>query len=396
MERRRGKQPGTPGANLSIRPDPDEIVDHVPTHCGSCGDDLSDAPVEGVERRQGGASPPLRQRAASSAQQRGYRCVDGGGGRRQGTGGRRLRQEGGRRAHAHLTTLCLPAQTGKAPVGGSSPAGAATRLHVVVPNRPCSIQPLRPYPILPATATYHWLGFLEGNAVSVDAKWASVFLANFHFASIGTQYFASETPPSPLQHMWSLSVEEQFYAVWPMLMILVTLIARRVSLRLRVAVVLGAIAVASFTWSIVETAQNGVWAYFSPLTRAWELAAGGLIAVAGPLVARIPRTVALVMGYLGLIGIVASGVLVTSMSYPGDAVALPVLSTVVVIVAGSVVAGKGVELLLRHVRCSGWELAPIRSTCGTGALRAPSSPRRNNVRGRHVPAFSLPSRPRPS
>jgi len=52
VERRRGKQPGAPGANLAMRPDPDEIVDHVPTHCGSCGDDLADAPSEGTERRQ--------------------------------------------------------------------------------------------------------------------------------------------------------------------------------------------------------------------------------------------------------------------------------------------------------------------------------------------------------
>lgn len=52
VERRRGKQPGAPGANLAMRPDPDEIIDHVPTQCDSCGNDLSDAPVEGIERRQ--------------------------------------------------------------------------------------------------------------------------------------------------------------------------------------------------------------------------------------------------------------------------------------------------------------------------------------------------------
>jgi transposase len=52
VERNRGKQPGAPGANLSMRPVPDEVVDHLPTHCGSCGDDLADAPVEGTERRQ--------------------------------------------------------------------------------------------------------------------------------------------------------------------------------------------------------------------------------------------------------------------------------------------------------------------------------------------------------
>ncbi|HZM58051.1 MAG TPA: IS66 family transposase, partial [Acidimicrobiales bacterium] len=52
MERNRGKQPGAPGQNLSLRPDPDEIVDHEPTCCVSCGEDLGDAPVEGIERRQ--------------------------------------------------------------------------------------------------------------------------------------------------------------------------------------------------------------------------------------------------------------------------------------------------------------------------------------------------------
>jgi transposase len=52
VERNRGKQPGAPGANLAMRTDPDKIVDHEPTSCGSCGNDLSDAPAEGIERRQ--------------------------------------------------------------------------------------------------------------------------------------------------------------------------------------------------------------------------------------------------------------------------------------------------------------------------------------------------------
>ena len=197
-------------------------------------------------------------------------------------------------------------------------------------------------------ASYHWLGFLQGNSVAIDAKWASVFLANIHFASVGTQYFTAQNPPSPLQHMWSLSVEEQFYAVWPLLMVFISLIARRVSLRLRAGIVLLAIVAASFTWSIVETSQNGVWAYFSPLTRAWELAAGGLIAIAAPLAARIPKSTALVAGYVGLVGIIASGVLYSGRTtYPGYAVSLPVLGAALVIIAGSVIGGGGVESLLR-------------------------------------------------
>ncbi len=52
VDRRRGKQPGAAGSNLAMRSDPDEIVDHEPSVCESCGDDLSDAPVEGMECRQ--------------------------------------------------------------------------------------------------------------------------------------------------------------------------------------------------------------------------------------------------------------------------------------------------------------------------------------------------------
>jgi transposase len=52
VDRNRGKQPGAPGQNLSMRPDPDEIVDHEPTCCVSCGEDLADVPTESIERRQ--------------------------------------------------------------------------------------------------------------------------------------------------------------------------------------------------------------------------------------------------------------------------------------------------------------------------------------------------------
>jgi transposase len=52
VERNRGKQPGAPGQNLSMRSDPDETVDHEPTCCASCGEDLGDARVEGIEWRQ--------------------------------------------------------------------------------------------------------------------------------------------------------------------------------------------------------------------------------------------------------------------------------------------------------------------------------------------------------
>ena len=62
-------------------------------------------------------------------------------------------------------------------------------------------------------ASYHWLGFIAGNQVAEDGKWAAAFVANIHFALLETDYFGQQLPPSPLQHMWSLGVEEQFYVV---------------------------------------------------------------------------------------------------------------------------------------------------------------------------------------
>src|SRR5450759_4171705 len=67
VERNRGKQPGAPGQNLSMRSDPDETVDHEPMCCVSCGDDLGDAPVEGIERRQVFDTPDPSSSSPSTA-----------------------------------------------------------------------------------------------------------------------------------------------------------------------------------------------------------------------------------------------------------------------------------------------------------------------------------------
>ena len=56
--------------------------------------------------------------------------------------------------------------------------------------------------------SYHWLGFLRGNSIARDTRWSSAFLANIHFARIGTDYLGSQSLPSPIQHFWSLAVEE--------------------------------------------------------------------------------------------------------------------------------------------------------------------------------------------
>lgn len=170
--------------------------------------------------------------------------------------------------------------------------------------------------------------------VATDAVWAAVSLANWHFAVIGTDYSHADGPVSPLQHFWSLAVEEQFYVVWP----LVIIVLGAVFVRSRRALVVGlsVILIASLAWSVVQTDSSPTVAYFSTLTRGWELAVGALTALLAHRMTSIPRWARRVLGGSGLVGIAAAALLFSSATpFPSGWAALPVLSTALVIVSGT-------------------------------------------------------------
>jgi len=201
--------------------------------------------------------------------------------------------------------------------------------------------------IVAIVLSYVFLGFLSGDRTAIDGRWAAVFVANFHFASEGTNYLSSQQLPSPLQNYWSLSVEEQFYLVYPTLFLLVAAARFRVSLRMRLVVGLWLIIVGSFTWSVLQTASNPTVAYFSPWTRAWELALGGLIAVGTTWLLRVPAHVAAAMTWLGLGAIVVAALSFNGQTaYPGSLVAIPVVGAALVIAGGVAAPRQGAELLL--------------------------------------------------
>jgi peptidoglycan/LPS O-acetylase OafA/YrhL len=185
-------------------------------------------------------------------------------------------------------------------------------------------------------AVYYLLGFIAGNQIADDAKWTAVFTANIHFGLLGIDYLGSQLPPSPLEHMWSLSVEEQFYLVWPGLVLGLVFLVRGERHRNALAVALLGIIGASLAWSVIETQTNATWAYFSPLTRAWELALGALVAVLATVAARLrPSWLIELLALCGIAGIVVGAlVLNSSTHYPGSAVALPVISTALLIATG--------------------------------------------------------------
>jgi peptidoglycan/LPS O-acetylase OafA/YrhL len=195
-------------------------------------------------------------------------------------------------------------------------------------------------------ATAVWLSAIDLLEVAKDAVWAVFFAANIHFAAVGTDYFAQDEPPSPLQHYWSLSVEEQFYLVWPALLLVLVLLARRRALpRPLVLGVLASVTVASFVWSVISTSSDPLAAYFSTPARAWELGLGALTALVAKEVAA--RWNALLRGLVCSAGLVlilvACFVYSDDTAFPGAAAALPVVGSALVLLAGA--GGQAVQPL---------------------------------------------------
>jgi peptidoglycan/LPS O-acetylase OafA/YrhL len=174
----------------------------------------------------------------------------------------------------------------------------------------------------------------------LDALWAFLFVANWRFAVNGTDYFQSAGPASPIQHYWSLSVEEQFYFVWPALILVIGLVVTRrawsgTTKRQLSAGVMGVIVVASFGWALHETSGNPTWAYFSTLTRVWELGVGAFVAIAAGLLARLPASARPVIAWTGLVAIAGGAFAITEGSgFPAPGAALPVVGAALVLGAG--------------------------------------------------------------
>ena len=143
-------------------------------------------------------------------------------------------------------------------------------------------------------------------------------------------YFAPDAAENPLLHLWSLGIEEQFYIFWPPALLFVFGSKRR-------GVWMAAIAAASFGFSLMIFFGYKDWSFYSPIPRAWELLAGGVVAYYTDAPEREKRHFAQLENVLAMLGVAAivfaAITLNKESSFPGLHALLPVLGAVLIILS---------------------------------------------------------------
>ena len=206
--------------------------------------------------------------------------------------------------------------------------------------------------VLSLVAALIWVPPLQHDDVFQWAVATAVYAPNMLAGLLSTDYLA-ESAPSVFQHYWSLGVEEQFYLVWPVILLLGwRLLGRSENALLKLATVVVAV---SFALCLVVTQFSQPWAFFSLPTRAWELGAGGLVAF---FVRRAPapprRADAGIVAWTGLAGLVAAALMYDSGTpFPGYHAVLPVAATVLIIVGGTERMGPAWALSVRPLQFVG-------------------------------------------
>ncbi|MFS0885027.1 acyltransferase family protein [Aeromicrobium sp. 179-A 4D2 NHS] len=200
------------------------------------------------------------------------------------------------------------------------------------------------------------LSYFDRKALATDAMWSALFSANWNYAFAGDDYMNADGTPSAFRHFWSLAVEEQFYLLAPVLLAVIGWVAfrkGRPNPRFLAGAFLTLVAIVSLSYCVWLSFTNPASAYYDTGARAWQLAAGGLLAIAmtgRTLTARTSTVLGgagVVLLTVSLFGLSESGAL--GLTYPSVLALAPTVATLALIAAGSGTSLLGRFLSLRPV-----------------------------------------------
>jgi len=181
---------------------------------------------------------------------------------------------------------------------------------------------------------YRLLPVVSWPELSSELIASTFYFQNWLLAIQSSDYMMPSTSVSPLQHFWSLAIEEQFYIFWPAILALCGLFLRcfKVLCMFSIAV----LAVSSLYYSEYLTRYHMEWAYFSTFTRVWELLAGASLAFI-PFSRFISSKLRLILGLVGIVILIFLGFFLhQGVALPGTIAIIPVLGAMLVIVSGDV------------------------------------------------------------
>jgi len=164
------------------------------------------------------------------------------------------------------------------------------------------------------------------------------FYQNWQLAISSTDYLDASQMKSPVEHFWALSIQGQFYMIWFVLFSFILWMVKKYTIqnaKPMINTILGVLFVTSLSYSIYLTEVNQPWAYFITMTRVWEFALGSLLCINLSSI-HIPKWMATLMGWLGIIGLVLTGILFNvSQMFPGYIALWPMTCALFIVLSGT-------------------------------------------------------------